>query len=229
MTRKILEVIIRSVTTYLMLLVLGRIIGRKLLSRITFFDFIVGVTLGSIAVRIALGAQESPLLASVAAVVITILVVVTDFFDIKSINFRRLVDGEPITLISSGKLLDYNLRKVKISINMLMMQLREKDIFNIDDVELAVIENDGQLTVLPKADKKPVTREDLNISKNDTELIKDIIIDGKIMYNNLKSSDHDEKWVTQQLKAQHINDIDEVFYAGLNDGGVLYVSKRTKQ
>ncbi|MDF2880801.1 MAG: hypothetical protein K0R54_1358 [Clostridiaceae bacterium] len=228
MARKILEVIIRSMATYLMLLVLGRIIGRKLLSRITFSDFIVGVTLGSIAVRIALGAQESPILASVAAVVITVLVVVTDFLDIKSINFRRLVDGEPITLISNGKLLDYNLRKVKITINMLMMQLREKNIFNIDDVAFAVIENDGQLTVLPKANKQPITAENLNISKNDNGLITDIIIDGKIMYNNLKSTNHDEKWVRQQLKTQNINDVEEVFYGGLNAGGVLYVSKKTK-
>lgn len=229
MTRKILEVIIRSVATYLMLLALGRIIGRKLLSRITFFDFIVGVTLGSIAVRIALGAQESPVLASVAAVVITILVVITDFLDIKSINFRRLVDGEPITLISNGKILDYNLRKVKISINMLMMQLREKNIFNIDDVALAVIENDGQLTVLQKSNKQPVTAGDLSISNSENRIITDMIIDGKIMYNNLKRTNHDEKWITQQLKAQDIYDIEEVFYAGLNAGDTLYVSKKTKQ
>lgn len=229
MTRKILEVIIRSVATYLMLLALGRIIGRKLLSRITFFDFIVGVTLGSIAVRIALGAQESPVLASIAAVVITILVVITDFLDIKSINFRRLVDGEPITLIINGKILDYNLRKVKISINMLMMQLREKNIFNIDDVALAVIENDGQLTVLRKSSKQPVTAGDLSISNSENRIITDMIIDGKIMYNNLKRTNHDEKWITQQLKAQDINDIEEVFYAGLNAGDTLYVSKKTKQ
>lgn len=82
---------------------------------------------------------------------------------------------------------------------------------------------------MPKANKQPVTAENLNISKNDNGLITDIIIDGKIMYNNLKSTNHDEKWVRQQMKTQNINDVEEVFYAGLNSGGVLYVSKKTRQ
>lgn len=92
------------------------------------------------------------------------MVVISDYLDIKSIKFRKLVDGEPIILISNGKFLDYNLKKVKITVNKLMMQLREKNIFNVDDVALAVIENDGELTVLPKANKQPITTGNLNIS-----------------------------------------------------------------
>jgi uncharacterized membrane protein YcaP (DUF421 family) len=229
MTRKIIEIVFRSISTYIILLVLGRIIGRKLISRITFFDFIVGITLGSIAVRIALGSQESPLLASISAIVITIMVVISDYLDIKSIKFRKLVDGEPIILISNGKLLDYNLKEVKITINKLMMQLREKDIFNIDDVALAVIESDGELTVLLKENKQPITTGDLNISTNYTGLMSDIIIDGKIMYNNLKCTNHDEQWVREQLKTHNIYDIEDVFYAGLNATGILYISTKTKQ
>lgn len=229
MTTKIIEVVIRTIFTYIILLILGRIIGRKLISRITFFDFIVGITLGSIAVRIALGSEESPLLAAISAVVVTILVVITDYLDIGSINFRKLVDGEPIILISHGKLLDYNFKKAKITIDKLMMQLREKDIFNIDDVELAIIESDGELTVLQKVNKQPITTGDLNISTNYTGLTSDIIIDGKIMYDNLKSTNHDEKWVKDQLKIHNINDVEEVFYAGLNAAGTLYISTKTKK
>lgn len=228
MTSKIIEIIFRSAVTYVILLVLGRVIGRKLISRITLFDFIVGIALGSIAVRIALGAQESPLLAAISATVITILVVITDYIDIKNINFRKLVDGEPIILISNGKLLDYNLKKVKITVNKLMMQLREKDVFNIDDVAIATIESDGELSVLPKINKQPVTTGDLNISTNYSGLIKDIIIDGKIMHNNLISTNHDEQWVEEQIKIHGINDIKEVFYAGLNAAGVLYVSPKQR-
>lgn len=229
MTSKIIQIILRSVSTYIILLVLGRVIGRKMISRITFFDFIVGVTLGSIGVRIALGSQESPLLAAISAIVITILVVITDYLDIKSINFRKLVDGEPIILISNGKLLDYNLKKVRITINKLMMQLREKDIFNVDDVELAAMESDGKLTVLPKVNKQPITTGDLNIPTNYNGLIKDIIVDGKIMYNNLKYINHDERWVIEQLKTHNISNVEEVFYAGSNAAGVLYISTKTKQ
>jgi len=229
MTREIIAIVFRSTFTYIILLVLGRIIGRKLISKITFFDFMVGITLGSIAVRIALGSQESPFLATISAIVITILVVITDYLDIKSINFRKLIDGEPIILISNGKLLDYNLKKVKITINKLMMQLREKDVFNIDDVELAAIESDGELTVLLKVNKQPITTGDLNISTNYNGLTSDIIIDGKIMYNNLKCTNHDEQWLREQLKTHNICNVEEVFYAGLNAAGILYVSTKTKQ
>jgi uncharacterized membrane protein YcaP (DUF421 family) len=229
MTGKVIQTVFRSISTYIILLILGRIIGRKLISRITFFDFIVGITLGSIAVRIALGSQESPLLASISAIVITTMVVISDNLDIKSIKFRKLVDGEPIILISNGKLLDYNLKKVKITINKLMMQLREKDIFNVDDVALAVIESDGELTVLPKENKQPITTGDLNISKNYTGLMSDIIIDGKIMYNNLNYTNYDEQWVREQLRTYNIRDIEDVFYAGLNAAAILYVSAKTKK
>lgn len=224
---KFMEVVARSIATYVILLVLGRIIGRKLISRITFFDFIVGVTLGSIAVRIALGSQESPIFAAVSAIIITVLVVITDYLNINSISLRKVVDGEPIILISNGELLDYNLKKAKITINKLMMQLREKDIFKFDDVELAIIENDGELTVLPKTAKQPVTAGDLNISTPNNGLLMDIIIDGKLIDKNLKASHYNENWILEQLKKHNISDIDEVFYAGLNAAGVLYVSVKT--
>ena len=224
---KPIEIILRSISTYIILLVLGRIIGRKLLSRITFFDFVVGITLGSIAVRIALGSQESPLLAALSVTIITIMVAITDYLDIKSIKFRKLVDGEPVILIKNGKLLDYNLRKVRITINKLMMQLREKDVFNIDDVAIAAIESDGELTVLPKVNKQPITTGDLNIKTDYTGLIIDIIIDGKIMRDNLENTNHDVQWVIEQLKNYDINDIKEVFYAGLNASGNLFISKKT--
>lgn len=199
MTREITGVIFRSVLTYIILLVLGRKIGRKLISRITFFDFIVGVLLGSIAVRVALGSQESPFLAAISIIVITILTIITDYINIKSIDFRKLVDGEPIILVSNGKMLDYNFKKARVTINELMMQLREKDIFNVDDVALAIIETDGKLTVLPKANKQPITTGDLNISANYNGLMSDIIIDGKIIYDNLKRTNYDEQWVNSRL------------------------------
>lgn len=229
MLNKVLEVIIRSISTYILLLIAGRLIGRKLISRITFFDFIVSITLGSIAVRIALGSQESPYLAALAVVIITILVVITDYFDIKSINFRKLVDGEPIILVSSGKLLDYNLKKARITVNKLMMQLREKNIFELEDVAIALIESDGELTVLPRPGKSPITTEDLNIQKNYNGISIDIIIDGEIMYDNLKNTNHDKQWLMNQLRTYNIYDVKEVFYAGLNSTGILYVSKKQSE
>jgi len=229
MGHKIMMTVIRSVCAYFVLLFLARLIGRKLISRITFFDFIVGVTLGSLAVRIALGAEDSLLLGVIAAIVITTLVIFTDYINIKSFRFTKLIDGEPIVLISNGRILDYNLRKVRITVNKLMMQLREKDIFNVADVEFAVIESDGQLTVIPKPNKQPVTTGDLNIKTNYKGLTTDVIIDGKIMYDNLISTNHDEQWIKQQLRTYNVKDIEDVFYGGMDTSGNLYISTRVKR
>lgn len=229
MSQKIIEIIIRSTSAYITLLVLGRLIGRKLISKITFFDFLVGVTIGSLAVRMALGSEDSLLLATISAIVITILVLITDYLNIKSFNFRNLVDGKPVILISNGKILDYNLKKVRITINKLMMQLREKDIFNAEDVEFAIIESDGEISIIPKSNKQPITTGDLNMSTNYKGLTNDIIIDGKIMYDNLKCTNYDEQWVKRQLKSHNINNVQDVFYAGVDTSGNFYFSIKTKK
>jgi len=228
MEQKVLETVIRSICAYFTLLVLARLIGRKLISRITFFDFIVGVTLGSLSVRMALGAEESLLLSILSAIIITTLVIVTDYLNIKSFKFTKLIDGEPIVLISNGRILDYNLKKVKITIGKLLMQLREKDIFNVADVEFAIIETDGQLTVIPKPNKQPLTTGDLNIQTNNKGITTDIIIDGKIIYDNLKIVNHDEQWLMKQLKSNNVRDVEDVFYGGLDSSENLYISTRVK-
>ena len=229
MEHKIIVTAIRSVCAYFVLLTLARLVGRKMISRITFFDFIVGVTLGSLAVRIALGSEDSILLGILSATIITILVIITDCLNIKSFRFTKLIDGEPIVLISNGRILDYNLRKVRLTINKLMMQLREKDIFNISDVEFAVIESDGQLTVIPKADKQLVTTGDLNIKTSYKGLTTDVIIDGKIMHDNLISTNHDEQWLMRQLRKYNVKAVEEVFYGGVDTSGNLFISTRVRE
>jgi uncharacterized membrane protein YcaP (DUF421 family) len=129
MVQKIAVTVLRSVIAYVFLLFLGRSIGRKLISRITFFDFIIGVILGSLAVRISLGPESSPLLGIVSAGTITCLVLLTDMLNLKSSWFRKMEEGEPIFLIQKGRLLDQNLSRAKISVSKLMMLLREKMFF----------------------------------------------------------------------------------------------------
>lgn len=224
MAQKILLIILRSVIAYLVLLSLSRLIGRKLISKITFFDFVVGITLGSLAVRISLGGENSILLGIVSAVVITALVLATDLLGIKSSLFRKIEEGEPIVLIQRGKMLDRNLAKTKISVSKLLMMLRQKDIFYVEDVDYAVIENDGQLSVLLQPDRLPAAAGDLRAAAAENTFPADVIIDGKILPESLKSSGHDEAWLRQQLQAQGIHSPGQVFYASINRSGGLYLS-----
>ncbi|HEY5585333.1 MAG TPA: DUF421 domain-containing protein [Ruminiclostridium sp.] len=224
MILKIVVIILRSIAAYTVLLLLARLIGRKIISRITFFDFVVGITLGSLAVRISLGNEGSFIMGIVSAITITALVLITDFLNLKSAIFRKLEEGMPSVLIKEGSILDYNMYKTKISISELLMLLRQKGVFNIQDVDYAIIENDGQLSVLLKPDKLAATTCDLNISKAQNKLSIDIIIDGKIIYSNLKSSNHDETWLRQQLIFFGVNEIKNVFYAAISNSDSLFVS-----
>jgi uncharacterized membrane protein YcaP (DUF421 family) len=161
--------------------------------------------------------------------VITGLALLTDLFNIKSFIFRKIEEGEPVILISNGSILDCNLKKVRINISKLLMLLRQKNIFDIEEVNFAVLESDGQLSVLPKPDKQPPKTGDLNITSPSSRLGVDIIIDGEILYKNLKQTEHDEMWLRQQLAAYNVEDVQNVFYAGIGSSGKLYVSTRTKE
>lgn len=109
-----------------------------------------------------------------------------------------------------------------------MMLLREKDVFNVADVEFAVFETNGKLSVLKKSQKMPVTPSDLNIPTPYIGLTKDIIINGKILEENLQDTHLDKKWLTNELEKQNFYKIEDVFYAGLDTLGNLYVSERNK-
>ena len=224
MIQRILITVGRSIAAYVVLLVLGRLIGRKIISRITFFDFLIGVTLGSLAVRMSLGNENSLPLTILSAAVITLLALLTDRLNRKSLLFRRIEEGEPVILIRKGKLLSRNLSKAKISISKLLMLLRQKDVFNIGDVDYAIFENDGYLSVLLKPEKLTASAGELKISKPENRLSVDLIVDGKILAENLANSGHTREWLLQQLQSQGIGRPEQVFYASLNQQDELYVA-----
>jgi uncharacterized membrane protein YcaP (DUF421 family) len=224
MIQKIIITVLKSISAYVILLVLGRLMGRKMISRITFFDFLIGVTLGALAVRMSLGNENSMLMTIISALVITSMALITDQLNIKSYLFRKIEEGEPIILIQKGKLLYERLSKAKISISKLLMLLRQKDVFDIEDVDYAIFENDGHLTVLLKPEKLPANAGAMKISNPENKLSVDLIVDGKIISDNLKFSGHTHEWLLQQLQNQGFNRPDQVFYASVNKTGHLYVA-----
>lgn len=224
MLGKAVEVVIRSVIAYVTLLVLGRVIGRKMISRITFFDFIIGVTLGSLAVRISLGNESSLFSGILSAATMTTLVLLTDFLNLKSLLFRRLEEGEPILVIQQGKLLDANIVKAKLSVSKLLMLLRQKDVFQLQDVDYALMETDGQLSVWLKPDKMPPTAGEMQVAKLENQLPVDLIVDGKVLRQNLRASGHDEAWLRRRLLSFGLDRPEQVFYASVNQSEQLLVS-----
>jgi Predicted membrane protein len=223
MILEIVETIFRTSVAYIVLLLLSRIIGRKLISQVTFFDFVVGLTFGSLAVHISLDQDSSWVLGIVSSITITILVLLTDFMSLKSALFHKIEEGEPIVLIQQGKLLNTNLRKTNMCITDLLKLLREKDVFNICDVDYAIIENDGKLSILLKAEKLTVTKNDMKITPSPNTLPLDLVMNGKLIKNNLATSGYDKRWLMEQINNAGIPQIEHVFYAGLDTTGTMFI------
>lgn len=190
-----------------------------------FFDFIMGVSMGSLVANAIIDKHFATLTGTTALILFAILTVFTGYISLKNLTFRRLINSEPITLVENGNIVDENMKKMKLTINELKMKLREKNAFNVADVEFAIMETDGKLSVLPKSDKKPLTPSHMNIPTTSSGLEKDIIIDGTIMEENLTSAGLDKEWLTSELNKQNIKDCSEVFYAGVDNTKKLYVSK----
>ena len=140
MLQQILKAALVTVILYTGTLVLSRLLGRKLVSQMTFFDYIVGIMIGSAAVNAATFEDNPPLFASVFLVGICILTILVDMIHMKSIRLRKLVDSEPVIVIEKGKIVDKNMKKIRLTLDELNMMLRENSYFNISDVESAILE-----------------------------------------------------------------------------------------
>ena len=195
----------------------------------TFFDFAVVITFGSVAANIGIGNDNSFHTAVTVLITIGLMGVLSGLLHIKSFRFRKLINSEPLVIIKNGEIIDVNMRKGRLTLNELNSMLRDKNIFNINDVHYAVIENSGTLSVLPKAESKPLTPKDMQIKPIEGGLTKDIIIDGIIMRENINSTNLTEAWLLNELKQNGIYDVKDVFYAGLASNGSLFISKRSKQ
>lgn len=226
MGEEILFSAIRTVYAYLLLMLAIRLMGRKAISQMTFFDFAVGITLGSVTANLALGPSESAYSASTVLIVLALLAIATGYVYIKSFGGRKLVNSEPTVVIDSGQIVNKNMQRARLTLNQLAALLREKNVFSMADVEFAILETDGKLSVLPKAQKMPLTPSDMNIQATYKGLTKDLVIDGNVMTENLKSANKNAEWLRDQLGKQGINDVRNVFYAGLDSSGGLYVSKK---
>ena len=226
MEKVLLMTIIKCVGVYILAIFITKSIGRKLISQMNFFDFIMGVSMGSIVASAVVDKQFGAISAITALILFCILTIVTGYLSMKSLKIRKIINSEPINLVKNGKIIEKNMKENKLTINELMMKLREKNMFHLADVEFAIMETDGELSVLPKADKKPLTPYNMKINVTSSGIDKDIIIDGIVIDENLKNIGLDKEWLKSELNKQNIKEISEVFYAGVDNTQKLYISKR---
>lgn len=226
MTKIIIEALVTSILIYLLTLFLSRVLGRKLVSQMTYFDYIVGIMIGTAAVNAATIRSNQSLSSIVILIVICLLTIIIDIFHINSFRFRKFVNSEPVVVIEKGQIINKNMKKIRLTPDELNMMLREKNFFNISDVESAVLETDGKLSVQGKAEKQPLTPSDLSLATEYKGLTRDVIMEGRILEHNLQFIGKNESWLKNQLLSYGVHELSEVYYAGLDAGGNFYVSKR---
>ena len=221
-----LDIVGRSLISIVVLFLVTKLMGKKQVSQLNTFDYIIGISVGSIAAALSVDQDTEYLDAMISMLVYGLISLLISYLTLKSIRIRRFISGTPTVLIQRGKILEKGIKKSKIDLNDLMEECREMGYFNLADIEFAIMEVDGSVSILPKKEKAPVTCEDLNIQGQQEGLVANLIIDGKVMEKNLKQVRKDREWLEAQLRHQKISDMADVLLATLDNQGHLSVYRR---
>ena len=206
MNNEILLVIARTILVLVILFFLTKCMGKKQVSQMNIYDYLVGITIGSIAADISLDLEKNVIAGVVSLVIYGLSGVLVTYLTIKNIHFRRIFTGVPTILIEDGKIIDKNLFKEGIDINDLQEEARQSGYFDLNKVKYAVLETSGKISFLAYAREEPITKKDMKIKEKDESLCANIIIDGTLLENNLKNMHKDQIWLNQELSNRGYKD-----------------------
>ena len=198
--------------SFTVLFLIAKCIGHKQIAQLDFFDYITGITIGSIAAEMATELEEpwKPLIAMLIYGGVTVLLSVISH---KFPRSRKYLNGTPTILMDHGKLYRGNLKKAKLDLSEFMVLCRQQGYFDLTAIQTAIYEYTGNLTILPVSDSRPATPKDMNLSPQQELLFTELIMDGRILEGNLKRMGLDRTWLFRQLEQRHIHSAKEVFLA----------------
>lgn len=220
-----LVVIVRSVIGFFSLLIFARIIGKSQISQLTFFDYVLGITIGSMAASLATDLSSRAWPHWVALVSWAALGYFMEKITVKWRYASKFFEGEPVIVMMNGKIMEEVLKKMNYTVSEVMGLLRNKGIFDPNQVDFAILEPNGQLSVLQKPQYLPLTPKDMKLNVSSSGISSELIYDGIIVDQNLRQLKKNRKWLLKELEKQGIHDVSEVFFASLNPAGSLYVDR----
>jgi uncharacterized membrane protein YcaP (DUF421 family) len=200
-----------------------RFLTKRRLSNLTYFDYVAGALLGTISGNLAFNLKISISNFILSITSTTLILVLFSYLSLKYKPLRKILAGEPTILIKNGKILEDTMRKLNYSFDYLVQQLRQKNVFNIANVEFAILEPSGELSIQLNSQNNPVTPKDLNISTQYEGLTTEVILDGRIIESNLIQRNLNSQWLHNELKKRGIKSIDAVSFAALASDGNLYL------
>jgi len=220
-----LVVIVRAFIGFFSLLIFTRVMGKEQISQLNLFDYMLGITIGSIAATLTTDLSSRAWPHWVGLVTWCLLGYLMDLITSKWRYASKVLEGEPAIVIMNGKIMDNVLKKMKYRISEILELLRNKNVFDVNQVDFAIIEPNGQLSVLLKPEYLPLTPKDMKQPASPSGISTELVYDGLIIDENLRQLNKDKAWLLKELKKQGIKDISEVFLVTLNPAGSLYVDK----
>ena len=221
------EIIWRSILSLTLLFLITKMLGKKQVSQLSLFDYVIGISIGNFAAEMTINLEINYLNGVISMLVFGIIAYLISYTTMKSIYLRRFFMGTPTILIQNGKIIQNNLKKVKLDVNDLLEECRSNGYFDLNEIEYGIMEVNGTLSILPKAENKPVTLKDMQIKAQKSSLCANIIIDGHIMTNNLKNMHKDEEWLEKELKIKGTN-MSDILLATLDNQEKLTIYKRNE-
>ncbi|MBM7556504.1 DUF421 domain-containing protein [Halanaerobacter jeridensis] len=221
-----MDMFFRTLLIYGMILIGMRLMGKREVGELTPIDLVVSLMIAELGVLIIEDKSIGLVKGLIPIFTLVGVEILVSYLSLKNDTIRKLVNGTPSVLIKNGKIMTEEMRHNRYTTHDLLTQLREKDIFNISDVEFAVLETSGELTVVPKSQKRNLTPENLGLETGYEGLPIVLIEDGGINYTALEEVDLDKKWLTTELKKRMIDDISEVLILAIETDGNLYLSTK---
>ena len=226
----ITHTILATVGSIIVMFAISKLLGNKQISQLTLFDYINGITIGSIASEMAVSQEMDELIVPVIAMVLYGLTgFLLSVLTMKSIHCRHFLSGKPILLIEKGKIYPENLKTAKLDVNDLLSRARTSGYFDISKIYYAILETNGTISFMERATEAPLTPKDLGYEKQDEKLCTDLILDGVIMEDNLKYAGKEIKWLTNEIRKQGCSSPDKVFLCIVDGNDKVTVFPKTQQ
>ena len=221
-----LDILFRTVTIYLSVLLLIRIMGKREIGQLSAFDLVVAIMIAELA-AIPMDNTDIPLHIGMFPIIILVAAeIILSKISLKSEKLRAFINGTPSVVVEKGVIVQDEMAKLRLNLNDLLSQIRQQKVANIDDIEYAIMETSGKLSVILKPDKQPIIREDIGIHKPSKGLPMALITDGHLSQQNLNRANKTVSWLMDQLKQQGYTSISEIFLASLDEQDNLFISEK---
>lgn len=216
------EIILRTFTAFILLWVFVHQLGKQMIAHKTYHLYIASITIGTIAGNLAFNIKVKFLYFILSFVIMVTVVFTLNFLALRNHRYRKWIAGDPTTLIEKGQILEEEMQRVGFSLESLKQAMRGKGIFNIEEVDYAILEIDGSLSILKKHEHQNITKQDLHIVSPQNKIPVELVMDGKIIHQNLSNNTYDEEWIMAELRKRNITVL-EISYAVVGTNGDLYI------